>query len=263
MNLEEKIKGSNKIITTVINSMDRLCGGFSGGKDSVVVHHLVRQINSDIPFYYANTTIDPAGTVPFIRNNFPDVMILNPKESFYQLIKRKGLPTRLNRYCCEYLKEYVGIGKNMFEGVRSAESKNRQGRDYIQCDSRKSYKGGQHIYPIYDWTDEDVWEYIEHYNLPIAPSYKKAGGCMDRLGCVGCPLVSRKGARQSEFDVYPKYFDATKRAIGIGMANNPQWKLSKLTGGDSELAMKWWLTGKTMNEYFGDPTIPTLFSDYE
>lgn len=37
-----------------------------------------------------------------------------------------------------------------------------------------------------------------------------------------------------------------------GMQNNPQWKLSKLTKCDAELAMKWWLSSKTMNEFFND-----------
>jgi len=33
------------------------------------------------------------------------------------------------------------------------------------------------------------------------------------------------------------------------MTKNPQWKLSKLTKGDENLAVEWWLSGKTMNEF--------------
>jgi len=62
--------------------------------------------------------------------------------------------------------------------------------------------------------------------------------------------VSRKGARQAEFNLYPKYYEAIKRAITKGMIKNPQWKLSCATDFDGELAMQWWLSGKTMNEYF-------------
>jgi len=261
MNLQTKIEKSLSFIESVIKSMDNLCIGFSGGKDSVVLWHLVRTVDTScaIPAYYANTTIDPPGTLPFIRSSFKDVEILRPKESFYQLVKRKGLPTRLSRFCCEYLKERVGIGKNMFEGVRSEESKNREGRDYIQCDTRKFYKGGKHIYPIYDWSEKDVWKYIEMFSLPIAPCYIQAGGNMTRLGCVGCPLVSRKGVRRAEFEVYPKTLQSIKRAIHIGMQNNPQWKLTQLTNGDSESAIEWWLSGKTMDEYFKKDTQVKLF----
>lgn len=38
---------------------------------------------------------------------------MNPKESFLQLVERKSFPTRLNRYCCEYLKEYGSIGNKV------------------------------------------------------------------------------------------------------------------------------------------------------
>ena len=63
-------------------------------------------------------------------------------------------------------------------------------------------------------------------------------------------MVSRKGAREKEFELYPRYYEAIKRAITKGMSKNPQWKLTCATDGNGELAMKWWLSGKTMNEFF-------------
>jgi len=74
-------------------------------------------------------------------------------------------------------------------------------------------------------------------------------------------LVSRKGHREHEFELYPKHYQATKKSIERGMAKNPQWKITQLCtlekeryglGAESmgELAMKWWLSGKTMNEWF-------------
>lgn len=244
MNKEDR---AIKFIRTIAESTDKtLYAGNSGGKDSAVIDKLLQLSGIDYKSYYTNTTIDPKGTIKHIREHYPHTEIMHPKESFYQLVERKGLPTRLNRYCCEYLKEYGSVGKMVFEGVRSAESRKRQGRDYVQCDSRKWQKGAQHIYPIYDWSDEDVYSFIEKYNIKLAPHYQYA----DRLGCVGCPLVSRKGHREKEFAIYPKYREAIKRAITKGMANNPQWKLTCATGGDGEKAMLWWLSGKTMNEYF-------------
>lgn len=250
MMLQKKVDQSKRLVETVYQNMDNLVVGFSGGKDSVVMHHIIQSIGLKIPTEYANTTIDPAGTKGFIKTNFPEVVIRNPKESFYQLVARKGFPTRLNRYCCVLLKEYVGVGRNMLEGVRSDESRERQGRDYIQCDSRKSYKGGKHIYPIYDWTTEEVWQYTRKHGLPVAPCYKQSGGCMTRLGCVGCPLAG-KYQRIREFEAYPKHHAACEKAIEKGMANNPQWKLSKLCDGNAALAMKWWLSRQTMNEFWG------------
>lgn len=245
MNLEEK---AIKFIHTVANATDKpLFAGNSGGKDSAVVDYLLQKSGVEYTSIYANTTIDPIGTIKHIRENYPHTVIMQPKETFYQLVERKGLPTRLNRYCCEFLKEYVSVGKIMFEGVRSSESKNRQNRDYVQCDNRKWQKGSQHVYPIYDWTDEDVYSYIAEKQIKLAPHYETGA---NRLGCVGCPLVSRKGAREKEFELYPKYYEAIKRAITKGMSKNPQWKLTCATDGNGELAMQWWLSGKTMNEFF-------------
>jgi len=237
-----------RFIRTVSSSTNKqLFSGNSGGKDSAVLDYLLRKSEIKYTSIYANTTIDPIGTIKYIRDNYPNTIIIQPKESFYKLVERKGFPTRLNRYCCELLKEYVSVGRIMFEGVRSSESSKRQGRDYIQCDSSKWQKGSQHVYPLYDWSDEDVWSFIKEKDIKLAPSCNLG---LKRLGCVGCPLVSRKGHREHEFELYPKYYEAIKKAIQKGMNKNPQWKLTCATDGDGQLAMKWWLSGKTMNEYF-------------
>jgi phosphoadenosine phosphosulfate reductase len=245
MNLEEK---TIRFIHTVAKvAISPLYAGNSGGKDSAVVDYLLQKSGIKYQSYYTNTTIDPPGTIGHIRKYYPHTKILQPRESFYELVERKGLPTRLTRFCCELLKEYGSVGKIVFEGVRSSESSNRAGRDYIQCDTRKWQKGAQHVYPIYDWTDDDVWTFIGEKNITVAPSYYNG---MTRLGCVGCPLVTRKGIREKEFELYPRYLTEIKKAIKRGMDKNPQWKLSCMTSKDADLAIQWWLSGKTMNEFF-------------
>lgn len=247
MDLEKLEIQAIKFIKTVAKNTDKpLYAGNSGGKDSALIDFLLQKSGIEYNSFYTNTTIDPPKTISHIRTNYPHTEILRPKETFYQLVEKKGFPTRLNRYCCEYLKEYGSVGKMVFEGVRSAESRKRQDRDYIQCDTRKWQKGAKHIYPIYDWTDEEVFAFIEKYKIKLAPHYEH----VNRLGCVGCPLVSRKGHRQKEFDLYPRYYQAIKIAIGKGMNKNPQWKLTLACDNDPQIAMDWWLTGKTMNEYF-------------
>ena len=228
--------------------------GFSGGKDSIVTYDLARRAGISFTAQYGNTTLDPPGVIKFIRDHYPDVQIIHPVESFCKLVERKGLPTRQTRWCCEHLKEYIGIGKNTIQGVRAAESKNRTGRDYIQCDNRKVMKGAQHIYPIYDWSDEEIWEYIREYNLPVPDAYEK--GCV-RIGCVGCVLTSIP-KRKFEFRLFPRYYDMIKRAIDKGMSNNPQWKLTVACDGDAETAMQWWLSNRSINQYFKDYTFEKI-----
>lgn len=245
--MDKDIKAISFIRSVEKASKVELFAGNSGGKDSAVLIDLLKRSGIQFKSYHTNTTIDPKGTLSHIRKYYPETEILQPKETFYQLVERKGLPTRLMRYCCEFLKEYGSIGKSVFEGVRSAESRNRQGRDYVQCDNRSWQNGAKHIYPLYDWSDADIWAYIKEKNIILAPAY--SNGC-NRLGCVGCPIVTKKGQRKKEFDANPKIYQAIKRAIEKGMKNNPQWKISIATNNNSQLAMDWWLSGKTIDEYF-------------
>ena len=39
------------------------------------------------------------------------------------------------------------------------------------------------------------------------------------------------------------------------MKENPQWKLSVATKGNAELAIQWWLSKKTMNEFFKEQVL--------
>lgn len=248
LDLQRKVDQSKKFLDNVISTMDNLELANSGGKDSVVIYFIAKEVGYTGSIIHSNTTIDPDGTLGFIRKNMPDTQIIHPTESFYDLIKRKAFPTRINRFCCQILKENRGIGKNTIEGVRSAESTKRKGRDYIQCDNRKEMNGAKHIYPIYDWTDDDVWNYIHANNLPIAPCYSLG---LKRLGCVGCPLITKKGQRELEYQLYPRRRKAVELAIKKGMESHPTWKISRYTDGDPEKAMNWWLTGKSMRTYFG------------
>lgn len=161
--------------------------------------------------------------------------------SMWSLIVKKGIPpTRIMRYCCSELKEKGGKGRMKITGVRSAESVNRAKKsgmikiigkpktvvnyaDDVGADYKISDAGGvimnmdnapnrrvvEHCYrttstmlnPIIDWTDTDVWEFLNHYSCEANPLYQCG---QKRIGCIGCPMQSRKGLI-SQFDRYPKY----------------------------------------------------------
>lgn len=57
------------------------------------------------------------------------------------------------------------------------------------------------VNPIIDWSDDDVWEYIESEKLPYNPLYCEG---WKRVGCIGCPLAGGK-MMQKEFARWPKY----------------------------------------------------------
>ncbi|MFA5715024.1 MAG: hypothetical protein WC998_04760, partial [Candidatus Paceibacterota bacterium] len=113
MDLESK---SLKVIENLYDPRRENIGAFSGGKDSIVLKHLMQRTGIFFVYKYCNTTIDPPGHISFIKTNYHDVEIIQPRYSFWELIEKYGLPTRQNRFCCQHLKEYVGKGAKVFEG---------------------------------------------------------------------------------------------------------------------------------------------------
>lgn len=201
---------------------------FSGGKDSQVVLKLAELANVKFEGVYNLTTIDPPENVLFIRHHYPNVTIVRPECTFSQLVAKKRLmPTRQKRYCCAVLKESYGAGRVVLTGVRRSESQNRADREEIVIRTRRRHpqwiEGSEDDFykyqetvvqclqgkdrlimnPIIDWSESDVWQFIEYYELPVNPVYKM--GC-SRVGCVLCPLSSIESKR---FDIktWPKLAD--------------------------------------------------------
>lgn len=106
---------------------------FSGGKDSVTVKALCDMAGVKYDAHYRVTSVDPPELVRFIKEKHPDVGFEIPHYkdgkpiNMWNLIPNKLLPpTRMQRYCCAYLKESGGYGRMTLTGVRWAESANRR-----------------------------------------------------------------------------------------------------------------------------------------
>ena len=133
---------------------------------------------------------------------FDDVEIEHPgvDKTMWNLIVKKGVPTRLRRICCKELKERGGKGRIKILGVRAEESAKRQNRSVIDFSSPL----GKVINLIYDWTEEDVWNFINCNLIDYCKLYNEG---WDRLGCVGCPLMSYYKVER-DFERYPLYMKA-------------------------------------------------------
>ena len=161
--LQKKVSQSIELIRSVgreaLNHYSPLEVCYSGGKDSDVVLALVKM--AGVYYYeaiYKNTTIDPPGTIAHCKAK--GVEIMPPTITFFDLIKKKGYPTRRARFCCEKLKEYKVMDMAV-QGIRRCESTARSKRysegDPIICRVYGSKKNHCSIVlPILSWTDEDV-----------------------------------------------------------------------------------------------------------
>lgn len=101
----------------------------------------------------------------------------------------------------QYGKEFEGYitGIRMSEGgVRELNAKKREMENGKLC---TTYKGKQIVkMPIIDWTDDDIEQFIEKYNVPLSKAYTEYG--MKRTGCFLCPY-SRK--LKNDLEVLYKY----------------------------------------------------------
>lgn len=187
-----------------------ICVGFSGGKDSQVVYHLMQRSGVSFKAYY-NVAFESNVTKKFIREHYPDVIWRRDhKFGFIEnIIKNHNslFPTVRRAYCCaDYKHNAKYVDKCSVIGVRKAESQARATRTTIGIKNKTTLKKNKELIsqyfvencqslgtasviqllPIVDWSDEDVWNYIHKHDLPINPEYQYA----KRVGCIVCPKAN-------------------------------------------------------------------------
>lgn len=71
---------------------DHVCVSFSGGKDSTVLLHIVREMYGDvIPAVFVNTGLEYPEIQRHVRT-FPNVTILTPEMNFREVLTKYGYP---------------------------------------------------------------------------------------------------------------------------------------------------------------------------
>lgn len=224
--LQKKIDRAVWLIQSAAQAAERMgqvievC--YSGGKDSDVILELTRMAGVKYRAIYKNTTIDPPGTIKHVQDN--NVEIIRPKETFYQLMCRKGFPSRTVRFCCDVLKEYKILDYTIV-GVRADESRKRQ-ELYTEPEMCRVYNNKDEVHqfvPIRDWTINEVNEFIKERGIRCAPVYYDEQGVFHperRLGCMCCPLASMN-KRLEDFKKYPNMIKMYCRAGSIYRKNHP------------------------------------------
>ena len=200
-----------------------------------------------------------------------------PKKTMWQLIVGGGMPpTRLTRHCCKTLKEGGGKGRLKVTGVRKAESAqrsknagqvqintkpktnqklaNKLGVEYevtpkggivLNMDNDDSRRMVEQCFrtstvlvnPILDWTDKDVWDFLESQNCKSNPLYAKG---YKRVGCIGCPMAGKE-ARLKELEDYPQYYNMYLQSFKR-MIDKHKYKWTADTKFTSpEAVMDWWM----------------------
>lgn len=132
-------------------------------------------------------------------------------------------PYDVHNICCDKLKKEPmhrfnkESGRFPIIGVMASESKRRE-KDYI-ANGNCNYFEGKSVksQPLSIWMEQDIWDYIAKYNLPIAEIYHKGA---QRTGCMGCGFGAQF-ADDTRFRVllanYPKCYDMVMNYTNNGV----------------------------------------------
>ncbi len=291
---------------------------FSGGKDSQALYHIAKMAGVAFKPHFSPTTVDPPQLIRFIRTHYPDVEFEKVEKSMYKEAIEKGLlPTMRLRWCCAEFKETAGAGKVTLIGIRHGESARRSKRneveisrhkfsgnldefnDYREAHIRKKYKNINQdeftrdkeqevrcisgkdsitVAPIIEWTDRDVWEFlnevvkVEHCCLYDPPFNQH------RIGCILCPMSSPK-QKQRDIELFPhvkqKWIEVIENLMGGGYT--PLWREQSNpnvqgTGGrdwmqgqfgtvpnlTAEDLFNWWISGEAFAVWYDKYSHPKL-----
>ena len=111
---------------------------FSGGKDSQALYHITQLAGVLFHGHMNLTSVDPPEVIRFVKKNYPEVELIKPKKSIFQIaVEKQLLPTMRVRWCCAEYKENAGAGRVTLIGIRHQESSRRAKRNEVEISNRK------------------------------------------------------------------------------------------------------------------------------
>lgn len=252
-----------------LDPVDGFYNTFSGGKDSQCLYHLVKLAGVKFKAHMNLTSVDPPEVIRFVKEHYPDVELIKPKMSIYEMAKRKHiLPTMRFRWCCAEYKEISGIGKVTLIGIRKQESARRSKREEVSTSIRGKYSaqtfdqwseheekmvacvGGKDkilVSPIIYWTERDVWEFLNENDIPHCKLYDEG---YTRIGCILCPMANYK-SKIRDMKRYPhakrNWIKTIQWLIDNGYINH--------NFQDAETGFNWWISCKSFDEFYTDEVL--------
>lgn len=223
MGLDAKIRYANRLIKAALETAMVPTVAWSGGKDSTVLLHLVRQFVPDILVNFNDTKVEFPETLKFVREMERkwglNLYISKPEKGkdFWWCQEKFGWPlmgkdfmrktfavtgpqkklqnsdVRIAANCCYYLKEKPAIlFQREFDvdlvllGTLAEESNRRRINWYKYGDLHWVKK--EKVWkakPLSIWKEEDIWEYHRRFNIPMCELYAMGH---KRNGCWCCGM---------------------------------------------------------------------------
>lgn len=157
---------------------------------SLVLLHIISNIDKNIPIFFINTGFHFSETLKF-KQKITNLLKLKVIDLFPIIPKTQQIDengrfyyTSDPDYCC-YINKTQSLEKVLIEydvwinGIRKSQNENRSKMKYEELAPHNTIR----FHPLLDWTDKMIYEYIKKYNLPKHPLEKE--GYMS-IGCEPC-----------------------------------------------------------------------------
>lgn len=236
LSLEEKVLDAQEFIkTNLSDSSIPTAMMFSGGKDSVVVRHLLESCGiNHVKYFYMASGIEKPYLKNYLLENYPDVEWINLERDLFSEWKYRKYPPyphnlkynyyeqniefkKKHYYCCFLRFEAKAIVfrpfTNIIMGVRNTDKQNtiRYPKQIV------SHQGKNYYQPIYNFTKQDIFNYAKKYNIELCKEYDIFGSTSS------CSVCCMKSPDYYEIlkENFPDIIDKTKDVLSYCYDNNP------------------------------------------
>jgi len=242
MNLIKYIKKTFKTAVERVYSFDIVIS-FSGGKDSCAMLAYIcdKYPNASKHIVFADTGWEHNGVEEWcqdIASRFGQTVniVKSDTKDFFSMVEKRGMfPGAKYRQCTSDLKrgpiqKWIrnNCGPRVVQaiGIRAEESNARSKQKPLK--RNKSLTNSKRTvydwFPIFDWTEEEVKQYLADRNIPLHPVYEY----LPRFSCQVCIFNTPKelnAIRHHNPTAFKKIADLEKK---IGFTMNPKGPITEL-----------------------------------
>lgn len=194
--LAQKEAQSKSVIKEALERFgEGMAAAFTGGKDSLVVLHLLKQVGGSrvpIPVLHVDTSVKFKEIYEY-RDRLAQEWNLNLIVFRNEQALKEIKVAQEREVCCQRLKTdalnmaIIKYGwRALITGVRWDEQEARAGEKYFSPRDHHT-----RIHPILHFREQDIWEYIRKYKLPYCTLYDKG---YRSIGCEPCTKPTKEGS---------------------------------------------------------------------
>lgn len=203
---------------------------YSGGKDSIACLELLKDHLEKITVVWMNTGAAYPETISHmetIRQSVPHFLeIKSDQESDirafgypvdFQPLRPTSLPLQSWMACCSrnmWQPTYDGIKAEGFTLVIRGQKKSDMRQAQI-ANGHIDRQGIEYFFPLEDWSDDDVYTFLEARGLSLPASYRWAGTSLDCWNCTAYLDEREKELRNMRFHHPGKWEEVKRRFIQI------------------------------------------------